>query len=192
MLIGKYSGIFFHDAFSTDIINLPIENCTNEVSSWVKAGMDAFIPSQKYQLKLQSSPWFTPGGTATITHRNHYFQLYQCDSSRHNRCLFATAHNKCKQFLIEAKSLFAEKMRHHITSKNFGSCDDWHLFNRVLNKCKVSIPLLSSIDLRCYHSLLIKLNVLPINSPQALVSTYLEYSYLTFHLELILCWVICI
>lgn len=106
MLIGRHSGNFFLDALSTDIVNLPIENCTSGVSSWVKVGMNAFIPSRKYHLKPQSSPWFTPRCTATIAHRNHYFRLYQCDSSCHNRCLFATAHNKSKQFLIEAKSLF--------------------------------------------------------------------------------------
>lgn len=38
----------FHYGTSwTDIFKLPIENCATEVSSWVKTGMDVFIPSQE-------------------------------------------------------------------------------------------------------------------------------------------------
>lgn len=42
-----------------DILKFPIENCVTEVSSWFKAIIDAFVPSQKYQVKQQFSLWLT-------------------------------------------------------------------------------------------------------------------------------------
>lgn len=43
---------FLYDAHCSEIFHLPIENCATEVSSWVKADIDAFMPSWKYQVKL--------------------------------------------------------------------------------------------------------------------------------------------
>lgn len=90
---------FLQDAPLTDVFRLHIENYTTEVSSYVKAGRDAFVPSVKYQVKPQSFLWFKPECSVTIAHGKYYFRLYQHDSYHHNRRLFVAAHNKCKRFL---------------------------------------------------------------------------------------------
>lgn len=39
---------FFHDVPWNDIFNHPVHKCATEVSSWVKAGIEAFVTAQKY------------------------------------------------------------------------------------------------------------------------------------------------
>lgn len=51
------------------ICKLPIENCVLELSSWVKASINVFVPFHKYQVKPQFSPWFAC--SATIGPKNH-------------------------------------------------------------------------------------------------------------------------
>lgn len=43
---------FLCDASWGEIFDLPIENCASEIASWMKAFIDAFVPSRKYQIKL--------------------------------------------------------------------------------------------------------------------------------------------
>lgn len=105
------------------------------VSSWVKTSMDTFFPSQKYQVEPQSSPC-----SAAIAHRNHYFWLYQHNNSHHNIRLFIAACNKYKRVLEGAKSLFTQRIKYCIASKNFDFHDYWWICNIVLNKYKFSIP----------------------------------------------------
>lgn len=57
----------------TGIFNTTNENCATQVSSWLKAGIDLFIPSRKYQVEPQSSPSFKPAYSSAIAKRNHYF-----------------------------------------------------------------------------------------------------------------------
>lgn len=52
-------------------IDTPVENCATEVSFRVKAGIIAFVPSRKYQLKPQSFLWFTAARPAAIADSNH-------------------------------------------------------------------------------------------------------------------------
>lgn len=86
------------------------KNCASAISSGVRVGIDALTPSQNYQMKSSSSP---PSCSASITHRNHFLRLYQCDTSEHNRCLFLSARNNCKRIL------FADRMRHCTDSNKF-------------------------------------------------------------------------
>lgn len=106
---------------------LSIENCT-KVPSWVKASIKALMLAQKYQVKSQSS-WFTLACSATIAHKNHFFWLYEHDSLDHNRHLFVSIYNKYKHVFNEAKSLFSDRIRHHIPSPKFTFRDYWQLCN---------------------------------------------------------------
>lgn len=45
---------------------------------------------------------------------NHFFRLYQRDSSNHNRRIFVSARENCKCLLNETKSLYADRVRHRI------------------------------------------------------------------------------
>lgn len=67
-----------------------------EFSSSVKASIDAFMPSWKYQVKSQFS-WFTLACSVAIAHKSHIIWLDQRDSSDHNTHLFVSPHNNCKQ-----------------------------------------------------------------------------------------------
>ena len=43
--------------------------------------IDVYIPHCKYQVKPHSSPWFSAACDVAIAHRNHFFHLYQNNSS---------------------------------------------------------------------------------------------------------------
>ncbi|CAE1168972.1 unnamed protein product [Acanthosepion pharaonis] len=121
---------FLRDVPWDVVFTLPVQECA---SSWVKAGIDAFIPSRKYRVKSRPSPWFSAACSAAIAHRNHFFHLFRSDMSDCNRRLFASAHN-------DAKSLFAARMKERIASRKFGSKDYWRLCKSILKNCKPSIP----------------------------------------------------
>ena len=48
---------------------------------WVQVGIDVYIPHSKYQVKPQSSIWFSAACAAAIVHRNNFFPLYQLNKS---------------------------------------------------------------------------------------------------------------
>ena len=49
----------------------------SEFCEWVKVGIDVHIPHHNYQVKPHSSPWFSAACAAAVSHRNHFFRLYQ-------------------------------------------------------------------------------------------------------------------
>lgn len=73
---------FLLDAYSIQIIKLPIQNHATEVSSWAKSDIDPFLPSMKYQVKSQTSLWFTSVCYTSITHRNRFLRVSQGYSTR--------------------------------------------------------------------------------------------------------------
>ena len=81
------------------IFSLDADNCAKEITSWLQVGIDAFIPSRKYQVKSHSAPWFSPAIAAAISHRNHFYHLYQRCSTEENRNLFVRARNDCKKII---------------------------------------------------------------------------------------------
>ena len=103
------------------------------------ADWDVYIPHRKYQVKPQSSPWFSAACTAAIVCRNHFFRLYQGEKPDY-KVKFRQASNHCKRVLEAAKLTYANKTKESITSQKLGSCDFWRIANRVLNKGKSAIP----------------------------------------------------
>lgn len=65
-------------------------------------------------MKSGSPPSFTPVRSAAITQRNHFYRLFQRESSDLNRRLFVAAHNKYQIILERFKSLFTDGLRHVI------------------------------------------------------------------------------
>jgi len=122
------------------ILHLPANECANEVTAWIQSGIDAFIPSRKFNAKPHSSPWFSPACAAAICHRNYYFHRFHQNNSEENKRLFTTARNNCKRIIYSAKSDYEAKINDRLKSQRLGSRDFWRIYNSVINKGKSSIP----------------------------------------------------
>ena len=128
------------DGFRSFIADIPALSSVDpkELSEWISAGIEAFIPSKTYQLRPFSHPWFTPECAAAIAHRNHYFHRYQRSKSSSDLALFKKARNSCKKILFEAKDRHASHTSDLVASQRLGSKDFWKICNRILNKKKSS------------------------------------------------------
>ena len=63
-------------SFFERILLISVSAAASEYCDWVQVGIDAYITNHKYQVKPDSSPWFSAARTAVIVHRNHFFCLY--------------------------------------------------------------------------------------------------------------------
>ena len=91
------------------------------ICEWVQIGIDLYIPHCKYQVKTDSSPWFSAACAAAIVHRNHFFRLYQKNKSSESKVRFRQASNRCKRVLKAAKLAYANKTKESIISQKLGS-----------------------------------------------------------------------
>ena len=57
------------DVLWEDIFKLGASATGSEFCEWVQVGIDVYIHHRKYQVKPDSSPWFS--AAAAIVHRNH-------------------------------------------------------------------------------------------------------------------------
>ena len=71
-----------------DIFKLGASVAASEFCEWVQVGIDVYIHHRKYQVKPDSSPWFSAAGAAAIAHRNHFFRFYQKDKSSESKVKF--------------------------------------------------------------------------------------------------------
>ena len=58
-----------------DIFTLVASAAATEFYEWVLVGVAVYIPSHKYHVKPDSSPWFSAALATVIAHRNHVFHL---------------------------------------------------------------------------------------------------------------------
>ena len=117
-----------------------VSAAASEFCEWIHVGIDVYIPHRKYQVKPDSSPWFSPACAAAIVYRNHFFHSYQNDKSSESKVKFRQASNHCKRVLEAAKLAHANKTKESITFLKVGSWDIWQIFNSVLNKGTSAIP----------------------------------------------------
>ena len=82
-------------------------------------------PHRKYQVKPNSSPWFSAACAVAIVHRNHSFCLYQKAKPSDSQVKFRKASNCCKRVLEAAKLAYANKKKESIISQKLGSWDCW-------------------------------------------------------------------
>ena len=108
-----------------DIFNLGASTASIELYEWIQVGIDVYIPHIKYQVKPQSSPWFSTACAAATVHRNHFFCLYQKNKSSDSKVKFRQASNGCKRVLEAAKLAFAKKTKESMTCQKPGSRDFW-------------------------------------------------------------------
>ena len=71
-----------------------VSAAASEFCEWIHVGIDVYIPHRKYQVKPDSSPWFSPACAAAIVYRNHFFRLYQKDKSSDSKVKFRQASNR--------------------------------------------------------------------------------------------------
>ncbi|CAI9732348.1 Hypothetical predicted protein [Octopus vulgaris] len=127
---------FLRDVPWTNIFAKPAEACAGEVTTWISAGINIFIPARKYQLKPHSSPWSSPA----ITHHNHFPHQFQRDNSAVNKQLFTNACNPSWAVIRDAKSHYGQHIHDRISSQKAGSRDFWRIIKSVRGDKKSSIP----------------------------------------------------
>ena len=135
-------------ALKKPILNrVKLSGCTtaSEFCVWVEVGIHEYIPHHKYQVKLHSSPWFSPACAAAIAHRNFFVCLYQQTKSSEYKVKFGQASN---HWVLEgAKFAYATKTKESIISQKLGPWDFWQIAYGVLNKGKSAIlPLLNDLE----------------------------------------------
>ena len=123
-----------------DIFKLGDSDAVTEFCEWVQVGTDVYIPHRKWQVEPHSFPWFSVACVPAITHRSHFFCLYEQDKVSACKAKFMQASNCCKQVLKAAKLAYVYKTREDIFSQKLGSHDFWRIANSVLNKGKCDIP----------------------------------------------------
>ena len=64
---------YLRDDSWEDIFKLGASAAASEFYEWVQLGIDVYIPYCKYQVKPDSSSWFSAAFIAAIVRRNHYF-----------------------------------------------------------------------------------------------------------------------
>ena len=128
---GHLTGVSWLDIFKHDATY-----AAKEITEWVEIGIDCYIPHRKFQLKLHSSPWFTPSCAAVIAHRNHYFHQYHRNATPENKKLCCDSRNHCKKVLKDARSNYAEATRCSVASQLIESGAFWRICNSVLNRGK--------------------------------------------------------
>ena len=99
------------DVLWEDVFKLSAFAAASEFCEWVQVEIDVYIPHQKYQVKLHSSPWFSAACAVAIVHRNHFFCLYQKDEPFESKVNFRQASNNCKRVLEAAKLAYASKTK---------------------------------------------------------------------------------
>ena len=107
---------------------------------WVQVGIDEYIPYCNYEVKPDSSPWFSAAFAAAIVHRNHFFNLYQQNKSSESKVKFREASIRCKRAVEASKLAYANKTKESMISQKLGSRKFWKIANSALNKGKSAIP----------------------------------------------------
>ena len=114
-----------------DIFKLCASAAASESCEWVQVGINVYISHRKYQVKPNSSPWFSAACAAAIVHRNHFFHMYQQNKSSESKVKFRQASNRCKRVLEAAKLAYATKTKESITTLGLGT---------FVNKGKSAMP----------------------------------------------------
>ena len=60
------------------MFKLDASAAASEFSDWVKVGIYVYVFHGKYQVKPQSSPWFSTTFAVMIVHRNLFFCFVFC------------------------------------------------------------------------------------------------------------------
>ena len=125
----------------------------------------------KYQIKPHSSQCFSAACAAAITHRNHFFHLYQQNKSSVSKVKFRQASNCAKGFLRLTNLLMLIKQKKLSLTKILALAT----FSKTLIVlvAKVNLPyLLYLISLICCLLLLIKQNCLQKTFLRTEISVY--------------------
>ena len=87
-----------------DILKLGASAVAAQFCEWAQVAIYVYIHRCKYQVKPNSSPWFSAACAAAIAHRNQ-FHLYQQNKSSASNVKFRQANNRCKRVLEVSKQI---------------------------------------------------------------------------------------
>ena len=118
--IGIHFRDFLRDAPLDNFFSLSADNCAAEVTKWIQSGIESFVPHQRFQVKLHSSPWFSAACAAAISHCNHFFRQYCRNKTPENKRFFSTARNHCRKVLDVAKAAYSALLKNRISTH-------WHV-----------------------------------------------------------------
>ena len=91
-------------------LQLGASSAGGEFCEWVQVETDAHTTHCKYQIKPDSSQWFSAACAAAVTHRNHFFRLYQQITPSESKVKFRQATvNRCRSALEAAKLAYTNK-----------------------------------------------------------------------------------
>ena len=99
------------DILWVDIFKLGASATGTEFCEGVQVGINIYILHRKYQVKPHSTPWFSATCAATITHRNHFFCLYEQSKACESKVKFRQASNRCERVLEATKLASANKTK---------------------------------------------------------------------------------
>ena len=100
-----------------DIFKFSVSTAASEFYEWVQIRIDVYIPHCKYQVKPNSTPWFSATCATARAHINHFFHLYQQNKSSESKVKFIQASNQWKRVVEAAKLAYATKTEELTTSQ---------------------------------------------------------------------------
>ena len=183
---ADWDGLRYHlrDVPWEDIFKLSASAAASEFGEWVQVGIDVYIPHHKYQVKPNSSPWFSAACAAAIVHRNHFFCLYQQNKSSESKVKFRQASTYAKGFLKLPNLHMLLKQKSPSLPRNLALGTFGELL--IVFSTKVNLLyLLYSLDRRSCLLHLIKQNYLLKTFPRPQILMTLVSLYLFSLLELI-------
>ena len=167
-----------------DIFKHSASAAASEFCEWVQVGNDVYIPHCKYQVKPNSSTWFSVACPAAIVHRNHFFCLHQQNKNSGSKVKFRQAIIVAKGFLKLPNLHMLLKQKNPSLPRNLVLGTFGELL--IVFSTKVNLLyLLYSTARRCCLLLLIKQNCLLKTLLRTLILMAQVYLYLCFLLELI-------
>ena len=89
-----------------DIFKLSASAAASGFCDWLHLSIDVYILHQKYQVKPDSSSWFSAACAAAIVPRNYFLRLYVLNKSE-SKVKFGQANNHCKRVLEAATLAYA-------------------------------------------------------------------------------------
>ena len=122
------------------IFKFNASSAASEFFEWKEARIGIYILHRKYQVKPNSSPWFSEACTAAIFHRYQFLRLFQQNKLSTSKVQLRRAINPYKIVLQTAKLAYSTKTNGSITSQKLGYQDFQQVANNVLNKVKSAIP----------------------------------------------------
>ena len=117
---------------------------------WVQVVTDVNIPNRKYQVKLHRFSSFSAACAASITHKKHFFRLYQQNKCFVSKAKLRQASNCYKRVLQAAKLPYTNKQRCLSPPGNVALANVGELQKVFSTKVNLLFLLYSTVPKHCF------------------------------------------